>query len=68
MLVDEHSDGYSAHVEAVQEVLDILIGDWILAEGFLVLKNPLSHGGDHIIVPVPDIHQRGHKPTTEVTQ
>ena len=65
VLVDEHTDGYSAHVEAVQEVLDVLVGDWILGEGFFVLYDTLGHGWHHIVVPVPDSHQGIHKPAKE---
>lgn len=61
MLVDEHSDGYPTHVQAIEEVLNILVGDWIFTEGLLVLDDTLSHGGHHIVVPVPDVHQCGHK-------
>lgn len=54
VLVDEHADGDAAEVEAVQEVLDVLVGDWVIAVGVLVLQHSLCHGGYYIIVPVPD--------------
>lgn len=57
MLVHEHADGDAAHVEAVQEVLDVLVGDGVHAEGLLVLQDALSHGGHHVVVAVPDVHQ-----------
>lgn len=58
MLVDEHAYGNAAHVEAVQEVLDVLVGDGVHAEGLLVLHHALRHGGHHVVVPVADVHQR----------
>lgn len=58
MLVDEHAYGNAAHVEAVQEVLDVLVGDGVHAEGLLVLHHALRHGGHHVVVPVTDVHQR----------
>ena len=55
MLVDEHADGDAAGVEAVQEVLDVVVRNSILlAESIFVLNYSLSHGGDHLVVPVPD--------------
>jgi len=57
VLVDQHADGDAAQVEAVQEVLNVLVGDRVLGEGLLVLDDSLGHGGHHLIVPVPDRHQ-----------
>lgn len=55
VLVDEHADGDAAGVEAVQEVLDVVVCyRVILAIGIFVLNHSLSHGGDHLIVPVSD--------------
>lgn len=65
VLVDEHSYGYAAHVEAIQKVLDVLVGDRVLGKGLLVLYDALCHGGHHIIVPVPDFHQGVNKPESE---
>lgn len=36
MLVNEHPNRDAAHVEAIQEVLDVLIGDRILGKGLFV--------------------------------
>lgn len=58
VLVHEHAYGDAAHVEAVQEVLDVLVGDGVHAEGLLVLQHALGHGGHHVVVPVTDVHQR----------
>lgn len=54
MLVDEHADGDPAEVEAVQEVLNVLVGHRVIAIGVLVLQHSLCHGGHYVIVPVPD--------------
>lgn len=63
VLIDEHADGDAAGVETVQEVLDVVVGDGVLlAEGLFELDDPLSHGGHHLVVPVPDGLQDLHKP------
>lgn len=55
MLVDEHSYGDAAGVKTVQEVLDVVVSDGVLlAEGVFVLDHTLSHGGNHLVVAVPD--------------
>lgn len=54
MLVDQHADGDTAKVEAVQEVLDVLVGDRVIPIGLLILNHALCHGGDYIIVAVTD--------------
>lgn len=55
VLVDEHSYGDAAGVKTVQEVLDVVVGDGVLlAEGVFVLDHTLSHGGNHLVVAVPD--------------
>lgn len=56
MLVHEHACGDAAHVEAVQEVLNVLVGDGVHAKSLLVLHHPLSHGGHHVVMPVPDVY------------
>ena len=62
MLVHEHARGDAAHVEAVQEVLNVLVSHRVHAERLLVLHHPLSHGGHHVVVPVPHRHQRLREP------
>lgn len=57
MLVYEHAYGDTAHVETVQEVLDVLVGDRIHAKRLFVLHHPLSHCGNHIVVPVSNVDQ-----------
>lgn len=56
VLVEQHSDGYSAHVEAIEEILHILADHRVGAVGLLVLHNPLSHGGNDVIVSVSDLN------------
>lgn len=62
MLVDEHAYRYTAHVETIQEVLDVLVGDSVLDKGLLILYDALGHGWHYIVVPVPDIYQGVNKP------
>lgn len=56
VLVEQHSDGYSAHVEAIEEILHVLADHRVGAVGLLVLHNPLSHGGNDVIVSVSDLN------------
>lgn len=58
MLVEQHPDGNPAHVETIQEILNILADDRVCAVRLLVLHHPLSHGGNHVIVPVSDLYDR----------
>lgn len=58
VLVEQHPDGYSAHVETVQKILDVLADDWIRPIRLLVLHDSLSHGGNHVIVSIPDLYDR----------
>lgn len=62
VLVDEHADRDTTHVESVQEVLDVLASDRVLAKGVFVLNDALRHSGHHIIVPVPNGLQGLNKP------
>lgn len=55
VLVDEHPYGDATGVKTVQEVLDVVVSNGVLlVEGIFVLDHPLSHGGNHLIVAVPD--------------
>lgn len=58
MLVEQHPDGYPAHVETIKEILDVLADHRVGAVGLLVLHNSLSHSGNDVIVPVPDFYDR----------
>ena len=55
MLVQQHPDGDPAHVEAVQEVLDVLADDGVCTVRLLILHQPLGHGGHHVVVSVQDL-------------
>lgn len=57
MLVDEHAEGDAVGVEAVEEILDVAADKGVEAELLLVLYDPLSHGGNHVIVAVTDLNQ-----------
>lgn len=65
MLVDEHADGDATGVEAVQEVLDVLVGDRVLRKGLFILYDALGHGRNHVVVPVSDGNQGLDKPAEE---
>lgn len=65
MLVDEHADGDATGVEAVQEVLDVLVGHRVLGKSLLVLYDALGHGRNHVVVPVSDGNQGVCKPVEE---
>lgn len=57
MLVDEHAEGDAVGVEAVEEILDVAADKGVEAELLLVFYDPLSHGGNHVIVAVTDLNQ-----------
>lgn len=65
VLVDEHADRDAAHVEAVQEILDILVGDRVLWEDLFIFDDALGHGWHHIVVPVSDGDQGVYKSAQE---
>ena len=52
VLVKKHPDGYSAHVESIQEILDVLAHDGVGPISLFVFHHPLGHGGDDVIVSV----------------
>lgn len=52
MLVDEHAERDAVGVKAVKEILDIAADEGVEAKPLLVLYDPLSHGGDHVVVTV----------------
>lgn len=58
MLVEQHPDGYPAHVETIQEVLYVLADYRVRPVRLFVLHHSLSHGGDHVVVPVSDLYDR----------
>lgn len=57
VLIDEHPDGYSGHVEAIQKVLNAVFSVTVHVVWFLQLQNALRHRFHHVRVPVPDFHQ-----------
>lgn len=56
MLIDEHAERDAVGVEAVEEILDVAADEGVKAEPLLVLYDPLSHGGNHIVVTVADLN------------
>lgn len=65
VLVDEHTDRDAAQVEAVQKVLDILVGYRVLGESLFVFYDTLGHSRHDIVVPVSDCDQGVNKPAEE---
>lgn len=55
VLVDEHAERDAVGVEAVQEILNVGAGKRVEAELLLVLDHALGHGGNHVVVSVPDL-------------
>lgn len=62
VLIDEHTDGDAAHVESIQKVLDVLVGDYVLGKYLFVFYDTLGHGRHDVVVPVPDGNQGIDKP------
>ena len=58
VLVDEHAERDAVGVEAVEEVLDVAADEGVKAKLVLVLDDPLSHGGNHVVVTVTDLDQQ----------
>lgn len=58
MLIKQHPDGYPAHIEAIQKILKILADHRVCAVRLFVLHDPLSHGGDDVIVAISDFDHR----------
>merc|ERR1712142_365394 len=52
MLIDKHSDRYSAYVKSVKEVLDVAFHDMIDPFNVLELENAMRHGFDNVGVAV----------------
>lgn len=63
-LIDEHSDGYAVHIEAMQEILNAVLGLLVDRMRFFQLDHALSHRLHHVRMPVPDLDQA----ITEVVQ
>ena len=57
MLVDEHAKGDSVSIEPIQEVLNVAADKRVKPKLLLVLNHPLGHGGNHVIVSVPDLDE-----------
>lgn len=57
VLVDEHAERDAVRVKAVEEILDVAADEGVKAELLLVLDDPLSHGGNDVVVTVSDVDQ-----------
>lgn len=58
VLVDQHPEGDAVGVKAVEEVLHVAADEGVEAKLLLVLDDALSHGGNHVVVPVTDLDQQ----------
>ena len=58
VLVDEHADADAVHVEAVEEILYVVLGGAVDSRAVLQLDDALGHSLDDVAVPVADVHQR----------
>ena len=68
MLVHEHPSRNAVHIKPVQKILKILIGNGVHGAGVFILKDPLSHRRDHIVMSVSNFDQRVYKAKPEHTQ
>lgn len=57
MLIDQHSNGYSAHVKSMKKVLNAMLRLLINSMCFFQLQHTLCHGGDNVWMTIPDLHQ-----------
>lgn len=57
MLVDEHAERDAVGVKAVEKILDVAADEGVETKLLLVLYDPLSHGGDDVVVAVSDVDQ-----------
>lgn len=55
MLVDEHAERYATGIETIQKILHIAADERVETKLLFVLDHSLGHGGNHIIVSVPDL-------------
>ena len=57
VLIDEHPDADAVHVEAVEEVLDVVLGGAVDAGAVLELDDPLGHRLHDVAVAVANVGQ-----------
>ena len=58
MLINEHSDANTGHVEPIEEVVDAMLNCLINWVGFPKLDNTFGHGGYDIGMSITNLHQR----------
>lgn len=61
MLVDKHAKGDPVGVEAIQEILNVAADKRVKPKLLLILNHPLGHGGNHVIVSVPNLDEQLQK-------
>jgi len=62
VLVDEHADADTGHVEAIEEVVDAMFHCLVDLVRFPHLDDALGHGWNDVGVPVANLHQRFTEP------
>ena len=63
MLVDEHTDADTRHIETIEEVVDAVFHRLIDLVWFAHLDNTFGHSWDDVGVPVPDLYQSFTEPS-----
>ncbi len=58
MLVNEHPDANSGHVESIKEVVDAVFNCLVDRVGFTKLNNTFCHSRYHISMSITNLHQR----------
>lgn len=64
MLIDQHADADTGHVEPIQEVLDAILYLVVYFMGLLKFQHTLRHCLHNICVAVPYLYQRLTEPET----
>lgn len=65
VLVHQHPSRNSVHIKPVQKILKVLIGNWVKCTGVFILKDPLSHRRDHIMMSVSNFDECVYKTKPE---
>lgn len=65
VLVHQHPRRNAVHIKPVQKILKILVGNWVNCTGVFILKDPLSHRRDHIVMSVSNFDECVYKAKPE---
>lgn len=61
MLVHQHPRRNTVHVKSIQEILEILIGDWVNCAAIFIFDDSLCHGWNYIVVSISNFDERIYK-------